>query len=108
MDEREEPQDCPKCETPTKRAGIELTSFVLKGDGWSGKNHKINRQMAAKNRRLSERQASFKRDGPSVSLTPNVEGEKTDSWSEATKLARSKGKDTSGYEQKARQEKQNS
>ena len=108
MDERDEPQECPECGTPTKRIGIELTSFVLKGDGWSGKNHRISRQMAAKNRRLDAKQATLKREGPSVSLTPNVGGEKTDSWSEASKLARSQGKDTSGYDRKAREEKQNS
>jgi hypothetical protein len=38
------------------------------------------------------------------SLAPNVDGERTDSWSDATKLAKSKGKDTSGYEKYARKE----
>jgi len=50
-----------------------------------------------------------KRDAPPVTLAPNVDGERTDTWVEARKLAASKGKDPSSYDKmvKKEQEKKN-
>jgi hypothetical protein len=60
--------------------------------------------MAEKNRRLDQKQAERKREAPGVRLAPNVEGERVGSWSEAKKLAESKGKDGSTYEPMIRKE----
>ncbi len=39
----------------------------------------------------------MKRDAPAVTLAPNVDGERVDSWSDAQKLAKSKGKNADSY-----------
>ena len=54
--------------------------------------------MREKNKKLDARTAEMKRDAPNVSLAPNVEGQRVDSWSEAQRLAKSKGKNTEYYE----------
>jgi len=84
---------------------ISLPNFILKGDDWVGKNLRIKSQMAERNRKASIRQEQLKREAPGVRLAPNVEGERVDSWSEAKKLAASKGKDTTSYDAKIREEK---
>ena len=99
-----DPQDCPSCGGATKKM-VSAVNFNLAGDGWASKNGRIKRQMAEKNRRLDAKQAEMKRDAPGMTLAPNVEGERVGSWSEAGRLAKSKGKDTSGYEKLARKEK---
>ena len=83
---------------------ITVPQVIFKGDGWVDKNLRIKKQMAEKNRRLDRKQSAMKKDAPAVSLAPNVDGERVDSWGEAAKLAKSKGKDVSGYEKKAREE----
>ena len=40
----------------------------------------------------------MKRDAPGMRLAPNVDGERTGTWTEAKKLAESKGKDASSYD----------
>ena len=77
-----------------------LTSpnVVFKGGGWSTKNDRIKRQMREKNKKLTAKQNEMKRDAPNVDLAPNVDGQRVDSWSDAQKLAKSKGKDTNSYE----------
>lgn len=97
-----EPQPCPECGTEAKKQ-ISAPNFNLVGDDWPGKANRINSQMAEKNKRLSARQAA--NHGAPARLVPNVEGERTDSWSDAAKLAKDKGKDTSGYERMAATEK---
>lgn len=99
------PQECPQCESMETQKIMSPPNMVFKGDGWADKNAKIKKQMARKNKRLDRKQNEMKRDAPSVTLAPNVDGERVDTWSEASKLAKSKGKDTSGYEKKAREEK---
>ena len=100
-----EPQDCPECgASPARKLISGGSGFILKGDGWAGKNNRIAGQMRRKNQVLTQRQEERKRDA-GVRLAPNVDGERVESWSEAKKLAESKGKDTTGYEQKARVEK---
>lgn len=97
------PQNCPRCENVGKKL-ISNTSFVLKGDSWPGKAIKVKGQMARKNRRLDAKMA----DRPSpVTLAPNVNGERTESWADAQKLAGDKGKDTTSYEPLIAKEKAN-
>lgn len=103
MSEYDQPQVC-DCGGSGRRL-ISAPSFILKGDDWVGKNLKIRGQMEAKNRRMGARQEEMKRDAPGVRLAPNVDGERVDTWSEASKLAASKGKDVSSYDAKVREEK---
>lgn len=105
MSECKEPQACPECGAGPARKKISGGSgFILKGDGWAGKNNRIAGQMRAKNKHLNAKQEERKRDA-GVRLAPNVDGERVESWGEAKKLAASKGKDTSGHDQKVRAEK---
>lgn len=101
-----EPQNCPDCNEGPARKMVTATNFILRGDGWAGKNNRIAGQMRKKNQRLDAKRAERKNDGSGgVRLAPNVEGQRVDSWSEASKLAKSKGKDTSGYDRLAATEK---
>ena len=101
----DEPQECPECGAGPAKKLVTAPNFILRGDGWAGQNLRIKRQMEKKNQRLSSKEREIKNDAPSVRLAPNVEGQRVDSWSEASKLAKSKGKDTSGYDRLARKEK---
>ena len=100
----DDPQYCDGCGSLGKKT-LSLPNFILKGDGWAGKNIKVAGQMAAKNRILDKKQEERKRDAPGVRLAPNVDGERVDSWSDAQKLAASKGKNTESYDAKVREEK---
>ena len=51
----QEAQICPVCDSTALRT-ITGVDFVLKGDGWSGKNIRIKNQMKRKNRRLSTKE----------------------------------------------------
>lgn len=84
---------------------ISMPSFILKGDDWVGKNLRIKSQMADRGRKAQARQDQMLREAPGMRLAPNVDGERVGSWSEAQKLAASKGKETSSYEPKIREEK---
>lgn len=99
------PKECPTCGSLSERSLGEFPGFILVGDGWPGKNHRIRGQMERKNERLAAKEREQKGDGMVPSLVPNVGGERTDSWSDAAKLARSQGRDASGYETYARKEK---
>jgi len=96
---------CPaeRCDGTCKQL-IGGIGFVLKGDGWYGKNQKLKGQMSRKNQKLDARTAELKKDAPPCTLVPNVAGEQTDSWSDAAKLAKDKGLDSSGYNIKATKE----
>jgi len=96
-------QRCTECNSDRTRKLISSPQVVFKGDGWADKNAKVKQQMKNKNKRLDKKQNEMKKDAPTVQLAPNVEGERVDSWTEAAKLAKSKGKDTSGYEKKVRE-----
>jgi putative FmdB family regulatory protein len=91
-------QSCPECDHAPASKVITAPNFILQGDGWPGKNEKIKNQMRKKNERMDKVMEQRKRDAPGVSLSPNVNGERVDSWGEAKHLAASKGLDTSGYE----------
>lgn len=104
-----EPQPCPACGEMAKRTlGNRFPGTVFRGDSWATKNNRIAGQMRAKNERLKEKEREQKGDGMIPKLAPNVGGERVSSWNEASKLAKSKGKDTSGYERLARKEKASS
>jgi putative FmdB family regulatory protein len=100
--EGDEPQKCPKCKGESRKV-ISGCNFNLPGDGWVSKNGRIAAQMREKNKRLAGKEDEMKRGGRVPSLVPNVGGELTDSWKDAAKLAKDKGKDSSGYEKKARE-----
>lgn len=100
----DEPQNCPDCGVVARKM-ITPFNFNLVGDGWAGKNEKIRRQMSQRGRRASGKMEELKRDQPMVSLAPNVNGERVESWSEAKKLAQSQGKAGSTYDPLIRKEK---
>ena len=97
MSEYKTEQMCAVCGN-TLRKLMTSPNVVFKGDGWSTKNERIKRQMRDKNKKLTAKQNEMKRDAPNVDLAPNVDGQRVDSWSDAQKLAKSKGKDTKSYE----------
>jgi len=101
--EGEEPQECPKCKGEAHKI-IAGCNFNLPGDGWASKNGRIAGQMRDKNKKLAAKEEEQKRGGLVPTLVPNVGGERTDSWSDAAKLAKDKGKDTTAYEKKAREQ----
>jgi len=98
VSERDEALPCPECGEETKRASVYGLRFNLPGDDWASKNGRISGQMAEKNRKLKAKEEQMKRDAPGMRLAPNVEGERVDTWSEAKRLAESKGKDGSSYD----------
>lgn len=107
--EHRDPRPCPTCGQSSRRVlSGQSPGFILQGDDWPGKNHRIRGQMARKNARLAVKEREQKGDGMVPRLVPNVGGERTDSWSEAAKLARSQGRDASGYETNARKERSGS
>lgn len=103
---RNEPQQCPECESPATKVIAEGVGGVLRGDVWPGKNIRVKNQMHERRRAVGEREFALKMDGPQFQLAPNVGGERVDSWDDAAKLAASRGKDTSEYEKRAYQSKQ--
>ena len=99
----DDPQSCPEC-TGMAHKVIAGCNFNLPGDGWVSKNGRINKQMREKNKKLAAKEEEQKRGGLVPSLVPNVGGEQTGSWRDAAKLAKDKGKDTTAYAKKAREE----
>jgi len=75
-------------------------NFNLPGDGFPGKNNRIASQRKKKTEEVQRRQDARVRDGGHhiPTLLPNVDGQQTESWADASKLAKDKGKDTSTYE----------
>lgn len=96
------PQECSCGSMETERL-VSAPNFVLKGDSWPGKNLRIRKQMERKNKVLDRKQNEKKRMLPT--LAPNVDGERVESWTEAKKLAQSKGKETTSYDAHIRKEK---
>jgi len=95
---------CPACASEETIRVFTVPYVTFAGDGWATKNNRITGQMKTKNDRLKMKEREQKGDGMVPSLAPNVGGERTATWSEAAKLAKSKGKDTRGYEANARKE----
>lgn len=90
-------QNCPECMALCGRE-LSKTNFMLKGDGWIGKNQVIKDQMKDKNKFLEQKQNEKKRDAPGMTLAPNIGGEKVDSWADAQKIAKEKGLNTASYD----------
>ena len=102
---REDPQACPECGEVNSRKILTAANLNFPGDGWASKNGRIENQMREKNKRLRKKEDEQKRSGLVPSLVPNVGGEQVKDWSDAAKLAKDKGKVTTGYEKYARKEK---
>lgn len=98
-----QPVEC-ACGSEAMRLLSEV-SFLMKGDGWAGKDILVRNQMARKNAMLDTKQEEQKRYWQNaVRLAPNVDGERVDSWQDAKKLAASQGKDTTTYDPLVRKE----
>ena len=98
------PQPCPECGLASERS-VTPVGFILAGDNWPSKVGRVKGQMAEKNKRLDAKSRERRNEAPGMTLAPNVEGERTDSWADAQKLAASKGKDTASYEPLIQKEK---
>lgn len=104
IDERNDPSECPECEAVNSKPVITRINFITPGDGWASKNNRVQGQMRKKNERLREKGRERAREQPVATLAPNVDGERTESWSDAQKLARDKGKRTDTYDAMVRKE----
>lgn len=93
-----DPQVCDACGSGETYRAVSMPSFNLTGDSWPSKNYRIQKQMENKNQRLSVKSRERSREAPGMTLAPNVDGERVDSWEDAKKLAASKGKVTSTYD----------
>lgn len=102
--EKGDHQACPECESEDVQRLITTCNFKLKGDDWPGKAMRINSQMRERQRKLAPRQEARRREEPVAGLVPNVAGERTESWKEAQRLARDKGKDSLTYTEMVRKE----
>lgn len=97
------PAFCPECSLEALRV-FTVPGMVFSGDGWASKNERIRGQMSKRREQVGQRQAERYRDAPGVKLVPNVEGERTDTWTEAKSLAASKGKNTASYDSQVAKE----
>jgi putative FmdB family regulatory protein len=87
---------CSKCDSPMERIfTINRTGFIIRGEAPS-KVVKEQRYRQKHNADLSVKQVERYGTGPKP--VPNVGGEEVGSWSEAAKLAKDKGLNTSSYE----------
>jgi putative FmdB family regulatory protein len=105
LSEYDNAQECPKCQSYETKRLLSPVGFILKGSGWPGRDMKFKGHKAHNNKRLDKKQHERRMDSPGMTLAPNVEGMKTDSWEDARKLAASKNKNTDSYEPMVRKEK---
>lgn len=103
ISEYDTPQTCPKCGSENTTRRVSCTNFVLVGDSWPSKNARVKSQMKKRRKCAGKRMADHA--APQELLVPNVNGERTESWADAQKLAASKGKDASGYDPLVQKEK---
>ena len=100
---------CPKCKDNGKEIRLErligLSQFIIKG-GSEAIHWKEKRLKMKKNAELGVKQID--RYGTGSPLKPNVAGVETDSWSDAAKLAREAGINTTSYEPMIEKEKRTS
>lgn len=97
IDERNESSECPECKTVDSNPVITRVSFITPGDGWASKNNRIQGQMRKRRERLQQKSRERAKEQPVATLAPNVNGEQTESWADAQKLARDKGKNADSY-----------
>ena len=97
---------CEKCQGKTMKL-MSPVNLNFPGDDWVSKNLRIKKQMREKNQLLNEKQKErqFYDRGKIPTLAPNVNGERVDSWSDAQKLAKDKGLNTSSYDKMVHKEK---
>ena len=74
---------------------ISGVSFVLKGDGWTGKNIKAKNEKMRRRREVGKKMAQ-NHDIPQI--VPNYKGEICKSWEETKMLAKNDGIDSLQYE----------
>lgn len=92
---KDKPQiDCTSCGNPMQRL-IGNPSVHLKGDNWTGKLIK-EKELRKKRSSVLDRKQRVEHRPDKV--LPNVDGEVVSSWSEAKRLAKSKGYNTSSYD----------
>ena len=104
MSESSRPEVCAVCSHAETVKVPAMPQVMFKGDDWGDKNAKIKKQMSEKNARLDVKQNEMKKEMPISTLLPNVGGEVVDSWSEAKKLAESKGKVSETYDHMVKKE----
>lgn len=102
----QDPVPCESCSKEAVRIISGMPGLIFPGDSWISKNLRIERQMRSKNERLDKKMREQKGDQASkYTLAPNVGGEVVKDWSDAQKLAKDQGKDTSSYEPMIQREK---
>lgn len=95
--------ECKECGSkPMERLISKNISGFITGDT-EAKLWKEKRYRKKKNADLGIRQ--IERYGSGPQLTPNVDGQEVNSWSDAKKLAKDKGKNTSSYDKYIQSEK---
>lgn len=104
IDERNDSQECEFCGANDSKLIISGCNFILTGDGWPGKNNRIQGQMKKRRERLKKKSGEQAREAPVATLVPNVDGERVESWSDAQKLAKDKGKKAESYDPMVRKE----
>ena len=72
--------------------------FILTGWDFPSKNLREKKYRSKRSKMLDKR--AKERYGKQVALTPNVNGERVDNWSDAKQLAKEKGHDTTHYDAK--------
>lgn len=106
----EEPKlTCEKCgHSPLVRI-ISGCNFVLKGEGWPSKKHRIASQIQQANKKAERAQELNFGHLRNSQVVPNCDGVITgeqgdpEAWREAAKVAKEKGFDTESYERKAKE-----
>lgn len=109
IDDRKKSHECEFCGAVNSKNLITGCNFNLPGDEWVSKNLRVQKQMEGRRVKAKEKAGEQAREQPGMTLAPNVEGERTESWADAQQLARDKGKDPNSYTQMvARERKQKS
>ena len=103
MSQYDSPQVCPTCQKPVQKL-ITAPHVIFAGDDWASKNERVRKQQIDKNKKLDIKMDERRKDAPGVTLAPNVNGERTGTWADAQKLAKSTGKDTGSYDKLVRKE----
>lgn len=87
--------NCVKCDTKMRKIISGGMGFILKGNGWTGKNIKEKDYRLRKKREIGEKMANT-HDIPQI--LPNYKGEICSNWDEAKKIAKNDGVNTLKYE----------
>ena len=85
---------CTACDIPMVKT-IGNPNIHLKGDNWTGKLLKEKDLRTQKSQYLSKKQ---RLEHTPDKVLPNVDGQVVSSWSDAKKLAKSKGYNTASYD----------